>query len=122
MRCKEKFCPELDCPMYKRIQPDDKCCMICETDFCLSGHNCHVNAECRNLAANYTCQCKAGFRGDGHTCLDIDECAENTHQCINSICINKPGTYECQCKTGYQPSINTKHSNNINYQRQCIGN
>ncbi|UXI16037.1 dnaJ subfamily A member 1 [Sarcoptes scabiei] len=105
MRCKEKQCPKLDCPQEKWIQPDDRCCMICETDFCALGHRCHHNAECRNLATNYTCHCRPGFIGDGHTCADIDECSSiETNKCINSMCVNKPGSYECHCRSGFRPS------------------
>ena len=35
--------------------------------------------------------------------LDIDECAEGTHQCKggNIECINIPSGYNCKCKAGY---------------------
>ena len=26
---------------------------------------CHTNADCNNTVGNYTCNCKAGFEGDG---------------------------------------------------------
>nr|XP_027204344.1 protein kinase C-binding protein NELL2-like [Dermatophagoides pteronyssinus] len=135
MRCKEKHCPVLNCPPSKRIQPDDKCCMICETDFCSLGHDCHPMAECHNLATNYTCHCKPGFKGNGHTCQDIDECnilnddvvddrithhkmiekqLNNNvyrHKCntASSICVNKPGSYECQCKSGFIPQPDNQY-------------
>ena len=34
--------------------------------------------------------------------LDINECAEGTHNCdVNSDCINTGGSYQCVCRTGY---------------------
>ena len=30
---------------------------------------CDVNANCQNNEGSYLCSCKAGFTGDGKTCL-----------------------------------------------------
>ena len=35
--------------------------------------------------------------------LDIDECAERTHDCdVNAECNNTLGSYNCTCKDGFQ--------------------
>ena len=40
---------------------------------------------------DYECLCHTGYRFDGETCLDIDECAEEP--CGNGECTNTPGSY-----------------------------
>lgn len=41
-----------------------------DTDECQTGaHDCHADAQCINLNGAYTCQCKAGYEGDGKTCV-----------------------------------------------------
>ncbi|KAA8584008.1 nidogen-1 [Etheostoma spectabile] len=76
-----------------------------EENPCFTGrHGCDTNAVCRpGQETQFTCQCAAGFNGDGRTCYDIDECAENPRICgSNAICNNQPGTFRCECEDGYQ--------------------
>ena len=42
----------------------------------------------------------AGYRGDGKSCVDIDECAEGSSGC-DQTCVNEPGTYHCECADGF---------------------
>ncbi|XP_046442081.1 protein kinase C-binding protein NELL1-like isoform X2 [Daphnia pulex] len=72
-----------------------------------TGHQCHLNSECRNMPGWYACACKPGFRSPrqdildtflGALCQDIDECAEGLHSCHgNTQCLNTIGSYECRC-------------------------
>ena len=36
----------------------------CESDL----HPCHLKATCNNTDGNFTCNCTAGYEGDGFTC------------------------------------------------------
>ncbi|XP_069157401.1 fibulin-1-like isoform X3 [Procambarus clarkii] len=39
----------------------------------------------------------------GSQCIDVDECADGTHQCTgNQVCSNRQGGYICQCPTGFR--------------------
>nr|XP_034964284.1 nidogen-1 [Zootoca vivipara] len=72
---------------------------------CYTGtHQCDTNAVCRPGTGNqFTCECSVGFRGNGRTCYDIDECQEQPTVCgDNADCNNQPGTFRCECLEGYQ--------------------
>uniref|UniRef100_A0A4W2IBW6 Nidogen 1 n=1 Tax=Bos indicus x Bos taurus TaxID=30522 RepID=A0A4W2IBW6_BOBOX len=70
----------------------------------IGSHGCDSNAACRpGPGTQFTCECSIGFRGDGRTCYDIDECSEQPSVCGNhAICNNHPGTFRCECVEGYQ--------------------
>ncbi|XP_030050841.1 nidogen-1 [Microcaecilia unicolor] len=67
-------------------------------------HGCDTNAACRPGQGNqFTCECTAGFRGNGITCFDVDECREQPTICGEyATCNNQPGTFRCECLEGYQ--------------------
>uniref|UniRef100_A0A673CIU0 Nidogen 1a n=1 Tax=Sphaeramia orbicularis TaxID=375764 RepID=A0A673CIU0_9TELE len=72
---------------------------------CFTGrHGCDTNAVCRpGSGTQFTCECAAGFIGDGRLCEDVDECRENPQICSShAICNNHPGTFRCECDDGYQ--------------------
>ncbi|XP_068837823.1 nidogen-1 [Capricornis sumatraensis] len=72
---------------------------------CYTGsHGCDANAACRpGPGTQFTCECSIGFRGDGRTCYDIDECSEQPSVCGNhAVCNNHPGTFRCECVEGYR--------------------
>ncbi|NXO22861.1 NID2 protein, partial [Cisticola juncidis] len=69
-------------------------------------HACEAPARCQpGTGTEYTCECPAGYRGDGRGCRDVDECAEGLSQCGPfSVCLNAPGSYRCECRGGYGPA------------------
>ncbi|NXQ19536.1 NID2 protein, partial [Peucedramus taeniatus] len=69
-------------------------------------HACEAPARCQpGVGTEYTCECAAGYRGDGRGCRDVDECAEGLSQCGPfSVCLNVPGSYRCECRGGYRPA------------------
>ena len=57
---------------------------------------------CVNLPGSYECSCNEGYilGGDGRSCADIDECAQNSP--CSHTCINSPGGFHCECPQGYR--------------------
>ncbi|XP_028460050.1 nidogen-1-like [Perca flavescens] len=75
-----------------------------EQNPCFTGrHGCDINAACRpGDGLHFTCQCSAGFTGDGRYCHDMDECRETPQVCgPNAVCSNQPGTFRCECLSGF---------------------
>ncbi|HUU02962.1 MAG TPA: calcium-binding EGF-like domain-containing protein [Myxococcota bacterium] len=65
---------------------------------CANTNLCAADASCVGNA----CQCDAGFTGDGHSCSDIDECAQGSDLCdSNAGCTNTAGSYTCACNSGW---------------------
>ncbi|XP_028649589.1 signal peptide, CUB and EGF-like domain-containing protein 2 isoform X1 [Erpetoichthys calabaricus] len=73
-----------------------------ETDPCAEGTDaCHMDAICQSSLKSYKCTCKAGYKGDGRQCEDIDECEyEHNGGCVHE-CNNIPGNYRCTCYDGF---------------------
>ncbi|XP_058165485.1 nidogen-1 [Dasypus novemcinctus] len=70
----------------------------------IGSHGCDTNAVCRpGSGTQFSCECSIGFRGDGRTCADIDECVEQPSVCgSHAHCNNHPGTFRCECVEGYR--------------------
>lgn len=75
---------------------------------------CHQNAQCINTDGSFKCVCDAGFKGDGYSCTDIDECSNDPSLCENGQCLNYPGAFRCECEMGFM------HPDEGNDQ-SCIG-
>ena len=44
-------------------------------------NDCDEDAYCVNSIGSYNCFCHQGYRGNGSSCRDINECAEHTYVC-----------------------------------------
>ena len=66
--------------------------------------DCHASALC-DEESEFECVCPPGYSGDGHDCIDIDECAVDNGGCSeNALCENAgiPGAPpRCLCPSGY---------------------
>ena len=85
-----------------------------DIDECSTGGVCDENAECVDTAGSYECTCSSGYTGDGHTCLDIDECLSDPCD-ENATCINNNGSFSCHCHTGFVGNgsvCDGRHTNN----------
>ena len=60
------------------------------TEVCVEGGGDAGDANCVDGSIN----CQPGYRYDGVSCADIDECAEGTSGC-QAICQNTPGSFDC---------------------------
>ncbi|XP_077539840.1 uncharacterized protein LOC144152446 [Haemaphysalis longicornis] len=100
------------CPLGYRKNTFKDCIDI---DECTSspGRVCRGQSECVNTPGSYFCQCKEGFRRgfDAHTCIDVDECQEDAHDCHHR-CINVWGSFRCSCHSGFHLAENN---------RTCLG-
>ncbi|MGH0162427.1 UNVERIFIED_CONTAM: hypothetical protein FKN15_055397 [Acipenser sinensis] len=96
---------------FSRLSSRDMLCVILQNvlqvlhnhvDHCAEGTDaCHLDAICQNTPKSYKCTCKAGYKGDGKRCEDIDEC-DNEYDggCVHE-CNNIPGNYRCTCYDGF---------------------
>jgi hypothetical protein len=70
---------------------------------CTNEVTCGQNAACRPFDGRNRCECEPGYRGDGTTCNDVDECTDQTDDCVSlATCSNEDGGFVCVCDAGYQ--------------------
>uniref|UniRef100_A0A6Q2ZBV6 Signal peptide, CUB domain, EGF-like 2 n=1 Tax=Esox lucius TaxID=8010 RepID=A0A6Q2ZBV6_ESOLU len=89
-------------------------------DPCSEGSDgCHIDAFCQNTQASSKCTCKAGFKGDGKHCEDIDECdIDYNGGCVHE-CNNIPGNYRCTCHDGFNLAHDGHNCLDVN---ECVFN
>ena len=52
------------------------------------------------------CACPGGYYAKDDSCIDIDECTMNMHNCnLSQKCNNLPGSYECGCDEGKERGL-----------------
>lgn len=77
---------------------NDKCIDI---DECIS-EEYQCSHECHNNHGSYYCSCPNGLTlsDDRKTCIDFDECSQDTNVCGDLACQNTYGSYKCLCENG----------------------
>ena len=94
--------PKPSCAAGFEDQGDGNCSDI---DECSASNlnNCNQNAKCTNTNGGFTCTCESGYRGDGVTCAEINECNEGSHNCHHAAeCSNTAGSFTCACNDGFR--------------------
>lgn len=95
---------------YVKLNPSDQVVRFAMTskvgvfagsDPCYNAaQKCSAQAECVPNGESYQCVCRSGYRGDGSTCQDVDECQESPCD-ENALCYNVEGSFQCQCQSGF---------------------
>uniref|UniRef100_U3KLX7 Cubilin n=1 Tax=Oryctolagus cuniculus TaxID=9986 RepID=U3KLX7_RABIT len=116
-RCVHGICEDLDreqqgvakyrciCEAGWTFTSDDPACTV-DKDEC-SLQPCSALVQCFNTPGSFYCgPCPTGWKGNGYTCQDINECEINNGGCSVAplvSCVNTLGSYHCQpCPPGYQ--------------------
>uniref|UniRef100_A0A3P8UHX2 Nidogen 1 n=1 Tax=Cynoglossus semilaevis TaxID=244447 RepID=A0A3P8UHX2_CYNSE len=87
-----------------------------ESNPCFTGHHgCDINAVCRaGEGLQFTCECAAGFTGDGYYCYGnkeendypVDHCQKGSHNCDvpeRAVCSYTGGSaFVCSCLPGFE--------------------
>ncbi|KAJ8282634.1 hypothetical protein COCON_G00051530 [Conger conger] len=74
----------------------------CNVNECLNRRVSGCTQDCQDLPVGYKCKCWPGFqlKGDGKTCIDIDECSSSLP--CSQHCVNTYGSFRCLCADGYE--------------------
>ncbi|KAL6478551.1 hypothetical protein MHYP_G00119840 [Metynnis hypsauchen] len=104
----------LQCPGQECVNTQGSYrCVTCRPGFAVVSGRCSdvdecrqvpapcTNGRCENTLGSYRCVCRTGYRLQGNTCTDVNEC-EDPRLCPGQECVNTPGSYRCaSCRSGY---------------------
>ncbi|XP_057184927.1 cysteine-rich with EGF-like domain protein 2 isoform X1 [Triplophysa rosa] len=82
---------------------DDQYCL--NTDGSFSCKACNTKCSgCKGPGADSCLTCAVGYKDEGGTCTDVNECEQSEAVCIkeHQECFNTEGSFTCQCTTGFQ--------------------
>ncbi|XP_016969018.1 fibrillin-2-like isoform X2 [Drosophila rhopaloa] len=93
---------QCQCPEGYKLSEDQHSCLV-DQYFCAMGKGLEKcwPGKCLPLKneIGFTCECPRGFRSEGLSCQDVDECADGSNYCSHD-CHNKRGGYRCSCPQG----------------------
>ncbi|XP_023668414.2 stabilin-2 isoform X1 [Paramormyrops kingsleyae] len=78
---------------------------------------CHAHATCIYNEPEVECVCKAGYKGDGITCVEMDPCSSPWRGGCgeNEKCVKTgPGIHKCQCLAGWKRDLDDDRCQPIN--------
>uniref|UniRef100_A0A8D1ENR5 Stabilin-2 n=1 Tax=Sus scrofa TaxID=9823 RepID=A0A8D1ENR5_PIG len=92
-------------PTYTPLCPKPSSAALAVVDFCKQNNGgCAKVATCSQKGTKVSCSCQKGYQGDGHSCTEIDPCADG----LNGGChehatcrMTGPGKRKCECKSHY---------------------
>lgn len=81
----------------------------CVVNHCIDGGDLRgVCSDDATQPSGYACNCGAGWKFDGVTCVDVDECLGGGNPCGQGTCSNSKGSYQCNCAAGFVNSATTQ--------------
>src|SRR5581483_8645891 len=88
------------------VTEDGSACVVkppsCEVNHCIDRGDPHGTCvPASPPLLGYSCKCSAGWRFDGSSCVDIDECLLGGNPCGRGTCNNTVGSYTCDCESGF---------------------
>ncbi|XP_043471383.1 fibrillin-1-like [Leptopilina heterotoma] len=101
--------PKIQCPKGYENGKSGQCIDVDECKLIPNPCSKRSMQMCINTMGSYRCEprimCGPGYQPDpktGRYCVDVDECAENIHECSKGqTCENRQGGYACICPPGH---------------------
>lgn len=105
---KNCFRPKIQCPKGYENGKSGQCMDVDECKLVPNPCSKRSMQMCINTMGSYRCEprimCGPGYQPEpktGRFCVDVDECAENIHECSKGqTCENRQGGYACICPPG----------------------